>query len=75
MTRKIMFLATEDWFFKSHFLMLARKAKAEGYEPVLACNVSQDVQHHNDVRIIPMAFARASLGPGALMRQARAYTS
>lgn len=74
MTRKIMFLATEDWFFQSHFLMLARKAKAEGYDAVLACNVSRnDLQIHDEIRIVPLAFARGSLGPGALMRQARAY--
>ncbi len=73
MTRKIMFLATEDWFFQSHFLMLARRAKAEGYEVVLACNVSDALSLHSEMRVLALPFARGSLTPTALAQQARAY--
>jgi glycosyltransferase involved in cell wall biosynthesis len=68
-----MFLATEDWFFQSHFLMLARKAKADGYDPVLICNVSGDLPVRAEIRIVPLAFPRGALTIGALFKQARAY--
>ena len=37
---KLMFLATEDWFFRSHFLPLARQAVSEGYEVAVAARDS-----------------------------------
>src|SRR5882724_269400 len=36
---KLLYLVTEDWFFVSHFLPMARTAKAEGFEVVVATRV------------------------------------
>lgn len=36
--RRIVFVINVDWFFCSHFLHLARQAKAEGYEVTVATN-------------------------------------
>jgi len=36
---KLLYLVTEDWFFASHFLPMARSAKAAGFEVVVATRV------------------------------------
>ena len=36
---KLLYLVTEDWFFVSHFLPMARTAKAAGFEVVVATRV------------------------------------
>ena len=33
---KLLFLVTEDWFFRSHFMPMLRRAQEEGYEVVVA---------------------------------------
>ncbi len=38
--KRILYVATDDWFFKSHFLHVARRAKEEGYEAALAASLS-----------------------------------
>ena len=38
---KLLFLATEDWFVRSHFLPLVRRANEEGYEPVVAARMGE----------------------------------
>src|ERR1044072_1744254 len=39
---KLLYLVTEDWFFVSHFLPMARTAKAAGFEVVVATRVGGD---------------------------------
>lgn len=65
MAKKILFLVTEDWFFCSHRLLLAKAAKKAGYEVVVATRV----RHHAEkitscgIRLIPLEFSRHSLNP------------
>ena len=65
---KLLFLATEDWFVRSHFLPLVRRAHAEGYEPVVAARDSGALAGEG-VRVIDTPFARGSLNPWLLQRQ------
>ena len=62
---KILFVCTEDWFFHSHFLPLIKAAKRiEGSQIILATTTNGkhlDLQRLG-VKIIPVAFDRASTG-------------
>lgn len=42
--RKILFLATEDWFLRSHFLHLIEAARAQGLKPLVAARFGE-AQH------------------------------
>ncbi|MFO0202416.1 MAG: glycosyltransferase [Alphaproteobacteria bacterium] len=66
---KLLFLLTEDWFLRSHFLPLVRRAIAEGYECVVAARDSGALKDVEGVRLIDMPFARGSLRPWELGRQ------
>jgi glycosyltransferase involved in cell wall biosynthesis len=66
MTRpKILFLVTEDWYFCSHRLPLARKAKLEGYDVVVATHVNNHgIQIVSEgLFLIPIRMRRRSTGP------------
>ena len=65
----LLFLATEDWFVRSHFLPLLRRAKAEGYDVAVAARLSGALDEEN-VRLIDMPFARGSLRLSGLWREA-----
>lgn len=68
--RKLLFLATEDWFVKSHFAPLLARAKADGFEVVVAARSSGcDL----GVRVIDMPFARGSLSLTEFLREVRAF--
>lgn len=67
---KILFVVTEDWFFRSHFLALADRARAEGYEVLVAARNSGALNGEN-VRVLDMPFARGAFGPAALIGQVR----
>lgn len=54
---KLLFLATEDWFVRSHFMPLVRRAQAEGYEVAVAARDSGALP---GVRVINMPFDRGS---------------
>lgn len=69
--KKLIFLATEDWFVRSHFLPLVRRAQAEGYEVAVAARDSGALREEG-VRVIAMPFARGSLRPGDLWREVQA---
>ncbi len=67
MSGKLLFLATEDWFVRSHFLPLVRRAREEGYDVAVAArNSGADL---DGVRLIDMPFARGSLQLGDLARE------
>ncbi|WP_245410852.1 glycosyltransferase family 4 protein [Microvirga flavescens] len=63
--RKLVFVVTEDWFFASHFLPMARAARELGLD---VCVVTR-VRRHRDVieatgaRVIPLEAERRSLNP------------
>jgi glycosyltransferase involved in cell wall biosynthesis len=65
--RKLVFVVTEDWFFASHFLPMARAARELG----LAVTVVTRVREHKDVieatgaRVVALESERSSLNPAA----------
>ena len=65
MRPKILFLVTEDWFFLSHRLPIARAALQSGYEVIVAtrvCNYAQKI-HNEGFRLIPLRLIRESYSP------------
>src|SRR5262249_54430482 len=62
---KILYFVTEDWFFVSRFLPMARAARAAGMEVVVAARL----RHHGarleaeGVRVVPLDVERKSLAP------------
>ncbi len=62
---KLMFLVSEDWYFVSHRLSLARAAIAAGYEVVVACRVTRDRERieAEGVRVIPISLRRRLANP------------
>src|SRR6187401_161594 len=61
---KLLYLVTEDWFFVSHFLPMARTARTAGFEVVVATRV-RDHGHRIEAegfRVVPLEHERRSLG-------------
>jgi glycosyltransferase involved in cell wall biosynthesis len=62
---KILYLVTEDWYFWSHRLPIARASRDRGFEVVVATRV----QSHGErilgegFRLVPLAWRRRSLHP------------
>lgn len=80
--RRLLFVAPEDWFFASHFLGLARVARAEGFEIGLVTRVSahRAALEAEGITIFPiegdrgsMAFGRAMGEIGAIRAAIRAF--
>ena len=72
----ILYLATEDWFFRSHFLPVARAAIAAGYTASVATRardgaVAQDIRAAG-VTVVPVDHLRSAGGLSAFA-QARDY--
>ena len=63
--RKILFLIAEDWYFWSHRLELARRARDDGYEVVIATHVERlgERIRSEGFRLVPLALRRASYNP------------
>lgn len=62
---RLLFLVTEDWYFISHRLSLARAARDAGFRVSVACRVDR---HEAEIkregfRLIPLSFNRRSLNP------------
>ncbi|MBY0564702.1 MAG: glycosyltransferase family 4 protein [Hyphomonadaceae bacterium] len=66
---KLLFLITEDWFFRSHFLPMARRAVADGYDVVVAARLSGALDAIDGVRVVDTPFPRGSLRPWVVGRQ------
>ena len=79
--KKIIFLVTEDWYFWSHRLPLAREAKRAGYSVVVATRVREHGQRILDegLRLIPIRMRRRYKNPlqelCALIELVRIYRS
>ncbi len=63
--RKLIFLVTEDWYFWSHRLPMARAAQAAGFDVAVAARVTA---HGERIRaagftLHPLAWQREQLGP------------
>ncbi len=71
MAGKLLFIVTEDWFFASHFLPMARAAREMGLSVTV---VARERQHRPAIeavgaRLVPLEAERRSLDPRALWRQ------
>ncbi|HZH51026.1 MAG TPA: glycosyltransferase family 4 protein [Microvirga sp.] len=65
--RKLVFVVTEDWFFASHFLPMARAARELGLEVTVVTRVRahRDVIVATGARVVPLEAERRSLNPMA----------
>lgn len=66
---KLLFLVTEDWFFVSHFLPMARVARAAGFEVVVATRVRRHGERiaAEGCRVVPLESERRSVGLTSLV--------
>ena len=67
---RLLYLVTEDWYFASHRLSLARAAVAAGYHVTVACRVRD---HGSMLRaagceVVPFELSRSGLAPGTEWR-------
>ncbi|MFI5057715.1 MAG: glycosyltransferase family 4 protein [Candidatus Acidiferrales bacterium] len=62
---KLLFLVTEDWFFWSHRLAVARAAQRNGYEVIVATRVQRCAEQirGEGFRLIPLQLIRESYSP------------
>lgn len=67
---KILFFITEDWYFWSHRLPLARAAKAAGYEVTVVTRVQEygDQIRAEGFKLIPIALRRRGRNPWQELR-------
>ena len=68
---KLLFVATEDWFFASHFLPMARAARELGFDVAV---IARERNHRRVIeatgaRLIGLEAERRSLDPRALFKQ------
>lgn len=70
---RLMFVVTEDWFFLSHRLPMARAARAAGYEVHVATNVTDGSAAIASEGFVlhPVRFARGRLSPLAVWQTIR----
>ena len=71
---KLLFVATEDWFFASHFLPMARAARELGFDVAV---IARERNHRRafeatGARLIGLEAERRSLDPRALFKQVTA---
>ncbi|WP_417841593.1 glycosyltransferase family 4 protein [Terasakiella sp.] len=65
MQPKALIVVSEDWYFLSHRLPLAKRLKAEGYDVALACRFSdkrKEIENHG-VRCLSVDFQRDGISP------------
>jgi mannose/cellobiose epimerase-like protein (N-acyl-D-glucosamine 2-epimerase family) len=70
---RIVYLVTEDWYFISHRLPMARAARAAGFEVHVATRVDRHGEHikAEGFRLHPVGWRRGSLNPFDLARVVR----
>jgi glycosyltransferase involved in cell wall biosynthesis len=70
--KRILYIATEDWFFRSHFLPMARAAMRAGFEVILAARLSDAARELTDegIQTIPIDLQRGALNPAHILREA-----
>ncbi|CAN1530700.1 RfaG Glycosyltransferase [Rhabdaerophilaceae bacterium] len=76
-TRRLLFVAPEDWFFFSHFLALARAARTAGFETALATRIDRHRQalEREGLTLFQLEGVRGSLASGSALAEARAIKS
>jgi glycosyltransferase involved in cell wall biosynthesis len=67
---RLIYVVTEDWYFLSHRLPMARAARAAGFEVHIAANVGEDADDIREEGFIlhPVRFARGRLAPLRTLR-------
>src|SRR5262245_29924549 len=71
---KILYFITEDWFFASHFMPMARAAQEAGLAVVVATRIHDRRLAAAGLRVIPLDVERKSLRPfDALRNLVQAY--
>jgi glycosyltransferase involved in cell wall biosynthesis len=62
---KLLYLVTEDWYFYSHRLPMAKAAQRAGYDVIVAVNVGahRAAIEAEGIRVIPFSLERRSLNP------------
>lgn len=70
---KILFVCTEDWFFRSHFLALNEAAVEGGYQTAIACSVgpARAELEEMGLKFWPVDVSRSSAGIFSALRYAR----
>ena len=70
MTKKILYLVSEDWYFVSHRLPMARAAKQAGYEIHVATRVNNcaDQIRGEGFSLHPIEWRRGSMNPFRVLR-------
>ncbi len=73
-SRSVLFVATEDWFFASHFLPMARAAREMGLDVAVVVRVRAhgDAIAATGARVIGLEAERRSLNPFAVLHTIRA---
>jgi glycosyltransferase involved in cell wall biosynthesis len=63
--KRILYVATEDWFFRSHFSAMARAAQQAGFDVSLAARPSDAAPAiaAEGIRVIPIVLTRGTLNP------------
>lgn len=71
---RLLYVVTEDWYFLSHRLPMARAARAAGYQVHVACNVGSGraAIEAEGITLHPVPFARGRLAPAAQLATIRA---
>jgi glycosyltransferase involved in cell wall biosynthesis len=78
---KLLFLVTEDWYFYSHRLPLAREAQRSGYSVIVATRVQEHGQRilAEGFKLLPIGMLRRSKNPfkefASLLELIRLYRS
>lgn len=69
-TKHLLFLVSEDWYFLSHRLPVARAARDAGYRVSVACRVTAGAAaiQAEGFRLLPIDFERAGTNPARELR-------
>lgn len=71
--KHLVFLINVDWFFASHFLYLARRARTEGFEVALATHVGKlrERMRSEGITLIDLPARRSGMRPTGLLAASR----
>lgn len=73
-SKSLLYVVTEDWFFRSHFLPMAAAAQADGYRVFVACRCGPartDLEARG-LTVLPLSGDRADVSVGSAWRELRA---
>jgi glycosyltransferase involved in cell wall biosynthesis len=76
-TPRLLYVATEDWFFCSHFLPMARAARDAGFDVAVACRVRDKgaAITAEGFRLLPVEAERGRMAPVAVWRNLQALAA